>query len=351
MTSPFIPTEHPHRRRNLLTGDWVLVSPHRTKRPWQGQVEKTPAENRLRHDPTCYLCPGNERAGGLVNPQYESTFVFTNDFAAILPDTPSMDVSQSPFFQAEAETGTCRVICFSPRHDLTLAEMETADIRRVVDVWAEQIDELGADPNIGYVQLFENRGAMMGSSNPHPHGQLWANRRVPTEPAKEDHAQRTYFEHHNAPLLLDYLHAELKAADRLVVENEDWAAVVPYWAVWPFETLLLPKRHVLQLPDLTGDERNSLSSILKRLLTRYDNLFEVSFPYSMGWHGQPTDGGRYPHWQLHAHFYPPLLRSATVKKFMVGYELLATPQRDITPEQAADRLRQQSEVHYRQRSE
>ncbi|MBI1297013.1 UDP-glucose--hexose-1-phosphate uridylyltransferase [bacterium] len=349
MTSSFDPTEHPHRRRNLLTGDWVLVSPHRTKRPWQGQVEKTPPEERPRYDPTCYLCPGNARAGGVVNPQYESTYVFTNDFAAILPGTPSMDISCPPFFLAEAETGTSRVICFSPRHDLTLAEMELADIRRVVDVWAEQIEELGSDPNIGYVQLFENRGAMMGSSNPHPHGQLWANRRIPTEPAKEDHNQRAYFEHHNSPLLLDYLGAELDAGARLVIENDAWAVVVPYWAVWPFETLLLPKRHVLQLPDLGDDERNALSSILKRLLTRYDNLFETSFPYSMGWHGQPTDGGRYPHWQVHAHFYPPLLRSATVKKFMVGYEMLATPQRDITPEQAAARLREQSEVHYRQR--
>jgi UDPglucose--hexose-1-phosphate uridylyltransferase len=274
--------------------------------------------------------------------------VFTNDFASLLPHTPSGDVSTSLFFQTEAETGTCRVICFSPRHDLTLAEMAEADIRRVVDVWVEQIEELGSHPDIGYVQLFENRGAMMGSSNPHPHGQLWANRRIPTEPAKEDHHQRAYFERHGSPLLLDYLHAELDAAERLVVQNESWVALVPYWAVWPFETILLPRRHVLQLTELSEVERDDLSSVLKNLLIRYDNLFETSFPYSMGWHGQPTDGGRYPHWQLHAHFYPPLLRSATVKKFMVGYEMLGTPQRDITAEQAAERLRQQSEVHYRQ---
>lgn len=347
MTQPFDPTDHPHRRRNLLTGEWVLVSPHRTKRPWQGQKEKGQPEERLTYDPTCYLCPGNERAGGLQNPDYASTFVFTNDFAALLPDTPAHDVSQNRFFQAEAETGTCRVICFSPRHDLTLAEMSPAEIRLVVDVWAEQVAELGSQPEIGYVQLFENRGAVMGSSNPHPHGQLWANRRIPSEPAKEDLHQRAYFERHASPLLLDYLSAELAEGSRVVIENDHWVVLVPYWAVWPFETLLLPRAHVLAMPDLTGDQRDSLSQILKRLLTRYDNLFETSFPYSMGWHGQPTDGGRYPHWQLHAHFYPPLLRSATVKKFMVGYEMLGTPQRDITAEQAAARLREQSEVHYR----
>ncbi|RME57962.1 MAG: UDP-glucose--hexose-1-phosphate uridylyltransferase, partial [Caldilineae bacterium] len=337
----FDPTEHPHRRRNLLTGDWVLVSPHRTKRPWQGQTESPPPEMRPAYDPGCYLCPGNERAGGVRNPAYTSTFVFTNDFAALLPHTPDHDVSQGRFFQAEAETGECRVICFSPRHDLTLAEMDLPDIRRVVDVWAEQVVELGSRDAIGYVQLFENRGAMMGSSNPHPHGQVWANRRVPMEPAKEDREQRAYFERHNSPLLLDYLAAELDAQERIVLENDHWVVLTPYWAVWPFETLLLPRRPVLHLPDLEDAERDSLASILKGLLIRYDNLFETSFPYSMGWHGQPTDGGRYPHWQLHAHFFPPLLRSATVRKFMVGYEMLGTPQRDITAEQAAARLRAQ----------
>lgn len=344
----FDPTEHPHRRRNLLNGDWVLVSPHRTKRPWQGQVERPPQEDLPRHDPDCYLCPGNERAGGVTNPDYDSTFVFTNDFAALLRDAPSHDISQGRFFQAEAETGTCRVICFSPRHDLTLARMEEADIRRVVDVWAEQVTELGALPDISYVQLFENRGAMMGSSNPHPHGQVWSNRRVPTEPALEDREQRLYFERHNRPLLLDYLHAELEAGDRVVLESEAWVVLVPYWAVWPFETLVLPRSHVMEMPALSDSQRDDLSRILKRLLIRYDNLFEISFPYSMGWHGQPTDGGRYPHWQLHAHFYPPLLRSATVRKFMVGYEMLATPQRDITAEQAAARLRAQADVHYQE---
>lgn len=344
---PFSPTEHPHRRRNLLTGDWVLVSPHRTKRPWQGQVERTPPDTRPAHDPTCYLCPGNGRAGGKQNPAYTSTFIFDNDFAALLPDGPRGDVSSSDFFEVQAETGLCRVICFSPRHDLTLPEMAIEDIRHVVDVWAEQMIELGARPDINYVQIFENKGAVMGCSNPHPHGQIWSNYSLPQEPAKEEVQQRAYYAQHRAPLLIDYLTAELDAAERIVVENDHWVALCPFWAVWPFETLLLPRRHVLQLQSLTGEERNSLADILKRLTTRYDNLFETSFPYSMGWHGQPTDGQSHVHWQLHAHFYPPLLRSATVKKFMVGYEMLANPQRDITAEQAAARLRSVGEVHYK----
>ncbi|MCB9160638.1 MAG: UDP-glucose--hexose-1-phosphate uridylyltransferase [Caldilineaceae bacterium] len=348
-TLAFDPTEHPHRRLNVLTGDWVLVSPHRTKRPWQGQVEKSPPDTRPSYDPGCYLCPGNARAGGKQNPAFTSTFVFDNDFAALLPDGPRGDVASGPFFQAQAETGICRVICFSPRHDLTLPEMAPADIRHVVDVWADQVIDLGSRPDINYVQLFENKGAVMGCSNPHPHGQIWSNFAVPQEPAKEDVRQRAYADEHGRPLLLDYLDAELDAGTRVVVENEHWVALVPYWAVWPFEILLLPRRHVQQMPDLRDDERDALAAILKRLLTRYDNLFETSFPYSMGWHGQPTDGADHPHWQLHAHFYPPLLRSATVKKFMVGYEMLANPQRDITAEQAAARLREVSDVHYKQR--
>lgn len=346
----FDPIEHPHRRRNLLTGEWVLVSPHRTKRPWQGQVEKTPPDQRPAYDPTCYLCAGNERAGGKQNPPYTNTFVFDNDFAALLPSGPTGDVSEGVFFQTQAETGCCRVICFSPRHDLTLPEMAVTDIRQVVDVWADQVVQLGNRADIAYVQLFENKGAVMGCSNPHPHGQVWASYRVPQEPAKEEIYQLEYFNAQQSPLLVDYLKAELAAQERIVVENEQWVALVPYWAVWPFELLLLPRRHVVQLPDLTDAERTSLADILKRLLTRYDNLFETSFPYSMGWHGQPTDGAPHPHWQLHAHFYPPLLRSATVKKFMVGYELLANPQRDITAEQAAARLRALSEVHYKNKT-
>ena len=349
MTVPFDPTEHPHRRRNLLTGDWVLVSPHRMQRPWQGQTEKTPVHTRPGYDPACYLCPGNERADGKINPAYTHTYVFDNDFAALRADTPDGTIQSSPFFQSQAETGVCRVICFSPRHDLTLARMDLPDICRVVDLWAEQVEELSQDEQIGYVQLFENRGAMMGSSNPHPHGQVWATRRIPTEPAKEDREQRTYYESEGTPLLVDYLAAELKDGERIVVENGDWVAVVPFWAVWPFETLVMPRRHRQHLTELAPAERDSLADLLKRLLTLYDNLFETSFPYSMGWHGKPSSAGDHAHWQLHAHFYPPLLRSATIRKFMVGYEMLAAPQRDLTAEQAAQRLRAQSETHYLER--
>lgn len=344
----FNPSDHPHRRHNPLTGEWILVAPHRLKRPWQGQVEKPPQEILPPYDPTCYLCPGNERAGGARNPAYDSTFVFTNDFASLLPDAPVAVMSPHPLLRAESEQGTCRVICFSPRHDLTLPEMAVEDIQKVVDVWAEQVAELGQ--RYRWVQIFENKGAIMGCSNPHPHGQVWGENVLPNEPAKEDRRQQAYLVEHGLPLLLDYANLELRAGERLVVENEQWLALVPYWAMWPFETLLLPRRHVLCLPDLSETERKALADILKRLLTRYDNLFEVSFPYSMGWHGAPAAGSDYSHWQLHAHFYPPLLRSATIKKFMVGYEMLGEPQRDLTPEQAAERLRSLSEIHYKEKN-
>jgi UDPglucose--hexose-1-phosphate uridylyltransferase len=319
----FRPTDHPHRRYNGLTGEWVLVSPHRTRRPWQGQVERPPQQTRPAHDPTCYLCPGNLRAGGIQNPMYDTTLVFTNDFAALQPDTPDAAIAPHPLLRAESETGTCRVICFSPRHYATLPELPVEAIRCVVDVWAAQTEELGQ--RYRWVQVFENKGKVMGCSNPHPHGQIWAGSALPNEAAKEDRCQNVYYAQHRAPLLLDYATLEADRKQRVVVADASWLAVVPYWAVWPFEVLLLPRRHVLWLPDLTDAERDSLAEVLKRLLTRYDNLFEVSFPYSMGWHGAPTDSGDYPHWQLHAHWYPPLLRSATVKKFMVGYEMLAKP--------------------------
>lgn len=329
-------TEDPHRRLNPLTGEWVLCSPHRTKRPWQGAQEKPATEQKPQYDPKCYLCPGNERVGGHLNPNYEDTFVFTNDFSALLPDSP-LEEAGSGLLRAKGTRGECRVICFSPRHDLTLADMEVEGIQRVVDVWAEQITDLGS--RYRWVQLFENKGQAMGASNPHPHGQLWATDFLPSLPAREDENQRAYFEKTGTPMLLDVVSQELAAGERIVAQNEHWLLVVPFWAVWPYEYLLLPKAHVRRMPELSTEQRRALAEILKEGLQRYDGLFETSFPYSMGWHGAPTDDGNYDHWQLHAHFYPPLLRSATVRKFMVGFEMLAESQRDITPEQAAERLR------------
>jgi UDPglucose--hexose-1-phosphate uridylyltransferase len=339
----------PHRRLNALTGDWVLISPHRTQRPWQGQVEKTPPDQRPTYDPTCYLCPGNMRAGGVHNPAYTTTFVFDNDYAALLPNTSPEKWDAADLIVAQAERGICRVVCFSPRHDLTLAQMDVVDIRRVVDVWSDQYEELGAVPWVNHVQIFENRGAMMGASNPHPHGQIWADETIPLEPAKEILRCGEYKAQSGHCLLCDYQAFELEANTRIVCANDHFVVVVPFWAVWPFETLLLPRRHVNTMTDLDSDERDGLADIMKHLLIHYDNVFEVSFPYSMGFHQRPTDQKAYPELHLHAHYYPPLLRSATVRKFMVGYEMLGQPQRDITPEQAADRLRAISEIHYTQR--
>jgi len=340
--------EHIHRRYNPLTGEWVMVSPHRTKRPWQGQVEKTILENRPEYDPGCYLCPGNLRAGNQVNPHYQSTFVFTNDFAALLPEVPVAGKTTESIMRAEEVRGTCRVICFSPRHDLTLPEMDLPEINEVVNLWVDQTRELGK--LYRWVQVFENKGAMMGSSNPHPHGQIWAMDVLPNEGIKEDHNQRVYYSQHGQSLLNDYLQEELKSGERIVLQNHDWVVLVPFWAVWPFETLMLPRKAVKQLPDLKNRERGSLAQILKDLLTKYDNLFETSFPYSMGWHGAPFFDADITHWQLHAHFYPPLLRSATVKKFMVGFEMLAEAQRDLTAEGAAARLRELPNIHYKGRA-
>jgi len=339
-------TEYPHRRYNILTGEWILVSPHRTKRPWQGKKEITAPDTRPHYDPKCYLCPGNERAGGKVNENYESTFVFENDFAALLPESELISNTTSDFFKTKDIKGTSRVICFSPRHDKTMAEMEVKNIRKVVDLWGQQLEDLGKEYK--WVQIFENKGATMGCSNPHPHGQIWAGTELPNEPSKENMQQQKYYEEKKSVLLVDYLEAELEKKERVVVENNDWVVLVPFWALWPYETILLPKRHIQKLTDLTGQERDSLAEILKQILVKYDNVFETSFPYTMGWHGAPNDKD-YSHWQLHAHFYPPLLRSATVKKFMVGYEMLAEAQRDITAEQAAKKLRSLSNVHYKKK--
>jgi UDPglucose--hexose-1-phosphate uridylyltransferase len=333
-------TKHSHRRYNPLIKEWVLVSPHRTDRPWQGQVEEVPPENLPQYDPTCYLCPGNSRAGGVRNPKYESTFVFDNDFAALKPDTPLETINQEDLIVAEGEAGVCRVVCFSPRHDLTIAKMDHAALRRVVDVWVAQYVELGQMEKIKWVQIFENRGAMMGASNPHPHGQIWANSHLPNEAVKEVTAQTDYKLKRHTCLLCDYLKLEEAAGERLVCENERFFVVVPFWAIWPFETLVLPRPHITGLDKLSDKDRDDLADILKALISLYDQLFKTSFPYTMGFHQRPTDGETHDEFHLHLHFYPPLLRSATVKKFMVGYELLSMPQRDITPELAAARLRE-----------
>ena len=340
----------PHRRFNPLTRAWVLVSPHRAERPWQGQVEPAAAETSLEYDPNCYLCPGNARAGGVRNPQYTGTFVFDNDFAALRPDIPSGELHEGDLLVARTEAGRCRVVCFSPRHDLTVSRMSVNDIKSVVDTWCHECLQLASQSNISAVQIFENRGAMMGCSNPHPHGQIWANENIPDELAREVDSQRDYFRSHNSSLLGDYLTLELDKKERLVCSNDHFVVVVPFWAVWPFETLLMSRRRAKSLPDLDQQQRQALADILRQLTIRYDNLFKAPFPYTMGFHQQPTDGGDYPGFHLHAHFYPPLLRSATVRKFMVGYEMLAMPQRDITPESAAERLRQLPETHYLEKS-
>jgi len=341
------PLKTPHRRYNPLLDEWVLCSPHRLQRPWQGQVEDEAGATRPGYDPSCYLCPGNLRANGERNPRYAATFAFDNDFAALLPDSSIAPVDDGSLLVAEPATGRCRVLCFSPRHDLTLAEMEASAIRPVVDAWAREVETIGADPSIRYVQVFENKGAMMGCSNPHPHGQVWATSYLPVGPARKLVTQRAYFERHGRDLVGAYLERELAARERIVCRNDHWVALVPFWAVWPFELMLVPVRRVSDLPSLTGAERDALADLLRRVGVRYDNLFRTSFPYSMGFHGRPADGEEHPWWRLHAVYFPPLLRSATVRKFLVGFELTAEPQRDLTAEDAASRLREQGETHYR----
>ncbi|MDE5419274.1 UDP-glucose--hexose-1-phosphate uridylyltransferase [Labilibaculum sp. DW002] len=320
--SKFDYIENPHRRYNPLTGEWVLVSPHRSKRPWQGQVEKVVEDTRPSHDPECYLCPRNERIGGENNPDYEDVYSFQNDFSALLQDTPEGKFEDGDLFKAESESGVCKVICFSPDHSLTVPEMKVENIRKVVDLWCKEYKELGAREDIGYVQIFENKGSIMGCSNPHPHGQIWASGLIPLETSKETETQKEYFDKHGRTMLLDYLNGELEKKERILAENDSFVALVPYWATWPFESMIISKRAVSNLLELTDEERTDLADIYKKLTIMYDNLFEISFPYSAGIHQAPTDGEEHPEWHLHMHFYPPLLRSATVKKFMVGYEML-----------------------------
>jgi UDPglucose--hexose-1-phosphate uridylyltransferase len=339
--------QYPHRRWNPLRGAWVMVSPHRTQRPWQGEVGQKATPSAITYDPACYLCPGNERAGGATNPKYDSVFTFVNDYAALLPEAPAeTEAPASSLLAAEAARGLCKVLCFHPDHSLTLARMTQPEIRTVIDEWTKEYAELGAKDWIQYVQIFENRGAMMGASNPHPHCQIWSTDFVPDEPAAETAAQKAHLDETGHCLLCEYLATEKQAGERVIFENEHFAALVPWWAVWPFETLLVSKRHLGALPQMSTEERDALADVLRRAAVRYDNLFETSFPYTMGFHQTPTDGSDHPEWHFHAHFYPPLLRSATVRKFMVGFEMLGMPQRDITAESAAERLRACSEEHF-----
>ena len=339
--------ETPHRRYNPLTGEWVRVAPHRMMRPWQGQMEKKSNRELPEYDPNCYLCPGNERNGGIKNPDYTGTFVFTNDFAALLEDpikSIDKEIKNAKLFLSKEVSGTCRVICFSPNHRQSLPEMETSEILEVVKTWIDQTMELGK--TYRWVQIFENKGEVMGCSNPHPHGQVWATNSLPTEAEKEEQSQKQFYKKHGEPLLYHYAQSEIQSGVRVIEHNSSWLAIVPYWATWPYEILLLPQRPVQRISDLNSKEQEDLSEILKLILIKYDNIFETSFPYTMGWHSAPMKE-ELLHWQLHAHFYPPLLRSSNVKKFMVGYEMLAEAQRDITPEKAAERLREQSVLHYK----
>jgi UDPglucose--hexose-1-phosphate uridylyltransferase len=337
-----------HRRFNPLTNQWVLVSPKRTARPWQGDVEEVPEEYAPTYDPNCYLCPGNTRANGEVNPNYKSTFVFDNDFPALTMDSEnSFEESEHPLFKSKHEKGICRVVCFSPNHSLTLPELSQTQVEDVLETWKKETVDLFGRKDIAYVQVFENKGAQMGCSNPHPHSQIWSQSQIPNEPLAELKAQTTYINENATPLLVDYVAEELKRKDRIITSNDHFTVLVPFWAVWPFETLIIAHRPVAYLQQLHSEEISAFAELIKIITSKYDNLFKISFPYSMGIHQAPNDHASHPEWVLHAHFYPPLLRSAYVRKFMVGYEMLAMPQRDITPEEAAERLRKLLDDHYK----
>lgn len=327
-----------HRRKNILTNEWILVSPHRLNRPWQGQSEELTKDTRPEYDESCYLCPTNTRANGESNPEFKETFVFENDFSALSRDKISAKLEiKDDLFEVSNASGIAKVICFSAKHNLTMASMEKKDITKVIKLWAKEVSELSK--TYPWIQIFENKGAIMGCSNPHPHGQVWACDFLPTEAEKEYRSQKEYFAKNNSKMLLDYAKREIDEQERIVYQNDDWLVVVPFWATWPYETLLLPKFKCSHLNHLPDSQQITLADALKTLLVKYDSLFNTSFPYSMGWHGS-INAKECDYWQLHAHFYPPLLRSATVKKFMVGFEMLGESQRDITPELAAKVLRE-----------
>lgn len=351
MTEPTIDfSKHPHRRQNILTGEWLLVSPQRTNRPWQGKVEASPAGHLLQYDPSCYLCPGNKRAGNNTNPDYTSCFAFTNDYAALNLETPIAEMNQRNLLVARSQSGICRVICFSPRHDLTLPHLATGDIEQIIKLWCKEFETLSQHKHIRYILIFENKGEIMGCSNPHPHGQIWCSSDVPVEPAKETLHQKKYFVETGSSLLGDYLKLELEKKERIVYENDHFVALVPFWAVWPFELMIVSRRQVQNILQFTSEEQRALAAILKNVTTRYDNIFKTSFPYSAGMHQAPVNDGQHEEWHWHMHFLPPLLRSATIKKFMVGYEMLGNPQRDVTAEWAAGVLRSQPEIHFSETS-
>lgn len=329
---------HPHRRYNILTGEWVLVSPHRTQRPWQGKTESATKTESVTYDSECYLCPTNSRVSGAINDDYKDTFVFKNDFGALSEDTPHFEFKKG-LLHAEGEKGVCKVICFSPNHSLTIPDMEIADLVTVVETWQKEYTELGNSKDINYVQIFENKGALMGCSNPHPHGQIWAQYAIPTEIQKKTESQKAFYENEGISLLQKYLEQELEDGSRIISENESFVTLVPFWAVWPYETMIIPKRHMKNILELTVQEKEDFAGQLKILTQKYDRLFNTSFPYSSGIHQCPTTGKEYKEWHWHMSFYPPLLRSATIKKFMVGYEMFAMPQRDITAETAAEKLK------------